>query len=46
MPIGAPKSISECRRFFTEPGSAKQRQYEAFRAERVNAFETAGARIQ
>jgi hypothetical protein len=32
MPIGAPKSISECRRFFMEPGSAKQRQYEAFRA--------------
>ena len=32
MPIGAPKSISECRRFFAEPGSPKQRQYEAFRA--------------
>jgi len=32
MPIGAPKSISECRRFFMEPGSAKHRQYEAFRA--------------
>ena len=32
MPIEAPKSISECRRFFTEPGSVKQRQYEAFRA--------------
>jgi hypothetical protein len=32
MPIGAPKTLSECRRFFTEPGSARQRQYEAFRA--------------
>lgn len=32
MPIGAPKEISECRRFFLEPRSAKQRQYEAFRA--------------
>jgi hypothetical protein len=32
MPIGAPKSISSCRRFFLEPGSAKQRQYEALRA--------------
>src|SRR3954463_13189573 len=32
MSIGAPKSISECRRFFMEPASAKQRQYEAFRA--------------
>lgn len=32
MPIGAPKTISRCRSFFTEPASAKQRQYEAFRA--------------
>jgi hypothetical protein len=32
MPIGAPKTISDCRRFFTSPASAKQRQYEAFRA--------------
>jgi hypothetical protein len=32
MPIGAPKSISECRRFFLEPGSSRQRQYEALRA--------------
>lgn len=32
VPIGAPKSITECRRFFLEPRSAKQRQYEAFRA--------------
>ena len=32
MPIGAPKSISVCKRFFLQPASAKQRQYEAFRA--------------
>jgi len=32
MPIGAPKSISACRRVFTRPASPKQRQYEAFRA--------------
>ncbi len=32
MPIGAPKTISDCQRFFLEPRSAKQRQYEALRA--------------
>ncbi len=32
MGIGAPKDISACRRFFLEPKSPKQRQYEAFRA--------------
>ena len=32
MSIGAPNSISSCRRFFLEPHSTKQRQYEAFRA--------------
>lgn len=32
MPIGAPKSLTTCRRFFREPGGAKQRQYEALRA--------------
>jgi hypothetical protein len=32
MPIGAPKTLIACRRFFVEPSSAKQRQYEAFRA--------------
>ena len=32
MPIGAPKSISTCKRFFLEPRSPKQRQYEALRA--------------
>ena len=32
MPIGAPKSLTACRRFFQEPRSAKQRAYEAVRA--------------
>ena len=32
MPIGAPKSLTTCRRFFREPGHPKQRQYEALRA--------------
>jgi hypothetical protein len=32
MPIGAPKDITECRRFFLEPKSSRHRQYEAFRA--------------
>ena len=32
MPIGAPKNLITCRRFFTAPASAKQRQYEALRA--------------
>ena len=32
MGIGAPKDLSACRRFFLEPKSPKQRQYEAFRA--------------
>jgi hypothetical protein len=32
MPIGSPKSISTCKRFFLEPSSPKQRQYEALRA--------------
>ena len=32
MAIGQPKSISACRRFFLEPSSPKQRQYEALRA--------------
>ncbi len=32
MPIGAPKSLTECCRFFQEPRSAKQRAYEALRA--------------
>ena len=32
MPIGSPKSIRTCKRFFLEPSSPKQRQYEALRA--------------
>ena len=32
MPIGAPKDISDIRRFFFEADQSKQRQYEAFRA--------------
>src|SRR6266567_285414 len=30
--IGAPKDLSECRGFFLEPASSKQRMYEALRA--------------
>lgn len=32
MGIGAPKSITACRRFFAEPSASRQRQYEALRA--------------
>ena len=32
MPIGAPKELTDCRRFFTEPSHPRQRQYEALRA--------------
>jgi hypothetical protein len=32
MPIGAPKTLSSCQRFFLQPDSARQRQYEALRA--------------
>ena len=32
MPLGAPKSLSACRRVFLHPTSPKQRQYEALRA--------------
>ncbi|MGQ0614789.1 MAG: hypothetical protein ACT4PV_13725 [Planctomycetaceae bacterium] len=32
MPIGAPKGLTQCRRFFVEPRHPKQRQYEALRA--------------
>jgi transposase len=31
MPIGAPKELTDCRRFFLEPQHPKQRQYEALR---------------
>lgn len=32
MPIGVPNALSACKRFFLEPNSPKQRQYEALRA--------------
>ena len=32
MPLGAPKSLSSCKRVFLHPTSPKQRQYEALRA--------------
>ena len=32
MPIGAPRDLTACRRFFLRPGVAKQRMYEALRA--------------
>jgi transposase len=32
MPIGAPIGLTECHRFFAEPKSPRQRQYEALRA--------------
>ena len=32
MGIGTPKDLTECRRFFLEPDTARQRQYEALRA--------------
>jgi len=32
MGIGTPKDLTSCRRFFLEPGTARQRQYEALRA--------------
>ena len=32
MPIGAPKDLSELRRFFRQPSNARHRQYEALRA--------------
>ena len=32
MPISAPKSLTNCRRFFAAPASPRQRQYEALRA--------------
>lgn len=31
MPVGQPKSLTTCRRFFLEPQHPKQRQYEALR---------------
>src|ERR1022692_3022462 len=38
MGFGAPKELSECRRFFLEPANAKQRMYEALRAYFIGGF--------
>lgn len=43
MQLGAPKDLTHCRRFFLEPRSAKQRQYEAFRAYFVEGLPSAEA---
>jgi transposase len=46
MPIGAPKEITDCRRFFLEPEQPRQRIYEALRAyfvEGRKSQEVAGA---
>ena len=32
MGLGAPKDITDCRRFFEQPSTARQRMYEALRA--------------
>jgi transposase len=44
VPISAPYSLTKCSRFFTEPATARQRQYEALRAfylERLPSAEVA-----
>ena len=41
MPISAPYSLTECRRFFAEPATARQRQYEALRAFYVDQLPSA-----
>ena len=43
MPISAPFSLTECRRFFTEPASPRQRQYEALRAYFIEGVASAEA---
>ncbi len=43
MPIREPKSIRSCRRFFLEPRSPRQRQYEALRAYFVDERPSAAA---
>jgi len=39
--IGAPKDLTECRRFFAAPAAARQRQYEALRAYFLEALPSA-----
>ncbi len=41
MGIGAPKDLSECRRFFLEPANSKHRMYEALRAYFVDELPSA-----
>ena len=44
MPISAPYSLTDCRRFFAKPATVRQRQYEALRAfyaERLPSAEVA-----
>ena len=43
MPIRAPLSLTKCRRFFAEPASPRQRQYEALRAFFVDRIASAEA---
>jgi transposase len=43
VPISAPYSLTKCRRFFAEPATARQRQYEALRAFYLEGLPTAEA---
>ncbi len=46
MPDGEPKDLTHCRRFFLEPASPRQRQYEALRAYFVEESSSAAAARQ
>jgi transposase len=41
VPISAPYSLTDCRRFFAKPATARQRQYEALRAFYVDQLPSA-----
>jgi transposase len=41
VPISAPYSLTDCRRFFARPATARQRQYEALRAFYVDGLPSA-----
>jgi transposase len=43
VPISAPYRLTKCRRFFTEPAAARQRQYEALRAFYLEGLRSAEA---
>jgi hypothetical protein len=43
VPISAPYSLTDCRRFFAKPATARQRQYEALRAFYVDDLPSADA---